>query len=219
MGRLDVPVILTTMRDLPPSEATTLALLHPTAEEKIAIWNLNGQIWRGNMDLPTYIRREKHLENQAFTKDGGITFWILVDSTLAPNERPILASCESLRKRALIADGNGQVTDIVSHGIGSVFCNPEYRGRGYAQRMITELGNKLDNWQQKQGERTSFTILYSDIGKVGRSNQYLVSRVVDMCHRTFIQNWVGMHFHRATLPYCPSTHMNRSQPTSSLQVT
>lgn len=119
------------------------------------------------MDLPTYLRRETHLENQAFTRDGGITFWILVDTTLPPNARPILASCESLRKRAVIARGDGQVSDIISHGIGSVFCNLEHRGRGYAQRMITELGKKLDNWQQKDEERASFTVLYSDIGKVG----------------------------------------------------
>lgn len=134
------------------------------------------------MDLTTYIRRETHLENQAFTKDGGITFWILVDTTLAPNKRPILASCESLRKQALIAKGDGQVKDIISHGIGSVFCNPDHRGRGYAQRMINELGKKLDNWQQKEGERASFTVLYSDIGKVGRLNQHSVpSHIVLIC--------------------------------------
>lgn len=146
------------------------------------------------MDLPTYVRRETHLESQAFTKDGGITFWILVDTTIAPNERPILASCESLRKQALIAKGDGQVEDVISHGIGSVFCNPEYRGRGYAQRMINELGKKLDNWQQEEGKRASFTVLYSDIGKVGRLIQHLVLSHVDLCYRAFIQGWVGMPF-------------------------
>ena len=117
------------------------------------------------MPLSTYLRREMHLENQKFTKDGGITFWILVDSTLAPDDRPILASCESLRKRALVARA-GKVEDVVSHGIGSVFCNPEYRRRGYAQRMMQELGKKLDTWNQYDGKRTEFTVLYSDIGKV-----------------------------------------------------
>lgn len=163
------------MPDLPPSDSAKLALLHPTPEEKKATWNLNGQVWRGNMDLPTYIRRETYLGNQALTRDGGITFWILVDTSLPPNERPILASCESLRKQAVIVQENGQVTDTTSHGICSVFCNPEYRGRRYARRMINELGNKLDNWQQKEGERASFTVLYSDIGKVCKFGSQLIS--------------------------------------------
>ncbi len=190
-------MILKTMQDLPPSDSTKLALLHPTPEEKLVIWHSNGQVWRGKMDLPTYVRRETHLENQAFTRDGGITFWILVDTTRAPNERPILASCESLRKQALITKGNGQVTDIISHGIGSVFCNPDHRGRGYAQRMINELGIKLDNWQQKEGERASFTVLYSDIGKVCRLTQHWVFSHVDRFYRNFIRAWVGMPFRRA----------------------
>ena len=66
----------------------------------------------------------------------------------------------------------------VSHGIGSVFCNPEYRGRGYAQRMMAELGKKLDTWNQGQGTKTYFTVLYSDIGKVGKKSgiQFLRAR-------------------------------------------
>lgn len=151
--------------ELPASYSPNLALLHPTQEEKIETWKLNGISWRGTMPISTYLRREIHLENQAFTKDGGITFWILVDSTLPPNERPILASCESFRKRALVARSD-KLEEMVSHGIGSVFCNPDYRGRGYAQRMIEELGKKLGTWNQENGKMTVFTVLYSDIGKV-----------------------------------------------------
>lgn len=150
--------------ELPPSNSSNLALLHPTQEEKVETWKLNGASWRGTMPLQIYLRRETHLENQAFTKDGGLTFWILVDSTLPPNERPILGSCESFRKRALVASAE-KLEDAVSHGIGSVFCNPAYRRRGYAQRMIEELGKKLDTWNQEVGKKTAFTVLYSDIGK------------------------------------------------------
>lgn len=153
---------------LPPSDSPNLALLHPTQQEKVETWKLNGDSWRGTMPVQIYLRRESHLENQVFTRDGGVTFWILVDSTLPPNERPILASCESYRKRALVARA-GKVEDVVSHGIGSVFCNPQYRRRGYAQRMMEELGKKLDTWNQEDGKRTDFTVLYSDIGKVCKS--------------------------------------------------
>ena len=161
---------------LPSSDSPNLALLHPTEQEKVETWKLNGSSWRGTMPLSIYLRREVHLENQAFTKDGGITFWILVDRTLAPNERPILGSCESLRKRALVAK-DGKVADVVSHGIGSVFCNPEYRRRGYAQRMMEELGKKLDTWKQEDGRRTDFTVLYSDIGKVRKILAYYIMGV------------------------------------------
>ena len=152
--------------EVPPSDSPKLSLLHPTPEEKQATWKLNGQSWRGVMTIPTYLQREAYLEDQAFTRDGGITFWILVDASFPPNARPILSSCETLRKKAIIALGDGHINDITSHGIASVFCDPQYRKRGYAQRMIKELGKKLDRWQQKDGERTSFTVLYSDIGKV-----------------------------------------------------
>lgn len=159
-----------TALELPHSSSLHLGLVHPTEEEKLAIWRLNGKSWAGRLDIETYIRREKLLADQAFTRDNGITYWILTDTTKAPNEREILASCESLRKRALIAtaerNGEGGVEEIVSHGIGSVFSDPRYRRRGYAGRMIDELAKKLDTWLQPAGMRADFTVLYSDIGKV-----------------------------------------------------
>ena len=155
--------------ELPPSSSSTLALVHPTEAEKIQTWRLNGESWAGRLSIPAYIRREQHLASQPFTLNGGITYWILVDSTTPPNSREILASCESLRKRALIArantDGSGDVEEVVSHGIGSVYCNPTLRGKGYARRMIEELADKLDTWQQPDGRKTDFTVLWSDIGK------------------------------------------------------
>lgn len=153
---------------LPSRTSPTLDLVIPTEEEKLLCWKINGASWRGALSLPTYLRREEYLAEQAFTRDGGITYWILVDtaaSTPASSPRTILASCESLRKKALLATKDGKVEEVVSHGVGSVFCRPEFRGRGYAQRMMKELGDKLERWQQKEGCRVSFTVLYSDIGK------------------------------------------------------
>lgn len=100
-------------------------------------------------------------------KDGGVTHWILVDHTLPPNERPILGSCETLRKRVLISK-NSVVTEGITHGIGSVFCDPKYRGKGYASRMMKELGLKLKEWQTDKTQEEPdcpFSFLYSDIGK------------------------------------------------------
>ena len=193
--------MVNTSPELPPADSPNLTLLHPTPQEKLATWTLNGQAWRGSMDISTYLRREAYLENQDFTTSGGITFWILVDATLPPDARPILSSCESLRKRAVIARTNGKMAEITSHGIASVFCNPKYRRRGYTQRMITELGKKLDNWQQKDGERANFTVLYSDIGKVWELAPLCLRRVSkpDRCSRYSIRDWDGTHFYPVTL--------------------
>ena len=154
------------LSNLPSSDSPSLALHHPSPEEKPGIWKLNGSSWRGRLSLEAYLRREEHLSSQPFTGDGGLTFWILADTASAPNSRTILASCESYRKRALVRRQGGQVQDVTSHGIGSVFCNPDFRGRGYAARMLRELGTTLETWQQKNGQSTGFSILYSDIGKV-----------------------------------------------------
>ncbi|MCJ1268282.1 hypothetical protein MMC22_008169 [Lobaria immixta] len=151
--------------DLPPSTSLSLALVHPTAAEKLATWHLNCQSWRGRLSPEAYVRRESVLADQTLTRNGGITFWILVDtSTPTSTPRKILASCETYRKRALITRGNNQVEKVVSHGIGSVYCNPQLRGKGYAARMMKEIGMKLDTWQQEDGKRADFSVLFSDIG-------------------------------------------------------
>ncbi len=152
--------------DLPSSNSPTLHLLHPTEEEKLKTWKLNGQSWRGRLSMDAYVRRDQHLANQALTREGGITYWILVDSSKPPNSRIIFGSCESLRKRALVARGKEPVREAVSYGICSVFCNPSLRGRGHALRMMQELGKRLDLLAQVDGRTVDFTMLYSDIGKV-----------------------------------------------------
>jgi len=167
--------------DLPPSSSQTLLLTQPTSAEATEILKLNGASWRGALSLPAYVRREAHLANQAFTRDGGLTSWILVEGS-APHDpqtpRRILSSCETLRKRALVATSEGRVEEVVCHGVGSVFCADELRGRGYAGRMMKELGKKLERWQQNAGVKSCFTVLYSDIGKVGGSRERSV--VVDV---------------------------------------
>lgn len=152
---------------LPDSKSPSLHLTQPTPEERVATWKLNGVNWGSALKAEEYLEREAHLMTVPLAKDGGVTHWILVDHTLPPNERPILGSCETLRKRVLVSK-NGVVTEGITHGIGSVFCDPKYRGKGYASRMLKELGLKLKEWQtdKSQGEPDCpFSFLYSDIGK------------------------------------------------------
>ena len=155
--------------NLPDCSSSTLRLVEATEAEKLDGFKSNAVAWRGQFDDDTYVRREYHLGDQTLTRNGGITYWILVDSAAAPAAgapRKILSSCESLRKRALIARADGRVGEVVTHGIGSVFCKPAHRRRGYARRMLTELAKKLDTWGQEGDRRTEFTVLFSDIGRV-----------------------------------------------------
>jgi GNAT superfamily N-acetyltransferase len=95
---------------------------------------------------------------------GGMTNWVLVENRQASGQRLILSSCESYRKRALASDGQGNVFEVVVYGIASVFCPPEYRGQGFARRMIEDLASKLPTYT-KDGERCIGSILYSDVGQ------------------------------------------------------
>ena len=161
------------MIDLPHGTSPDLVLVHPTPEEKLHQFKLNAVEWRGALDPETYLRREEVLSNQNQTQNGGISYWILVDKTAKSNpidpSSPIrlpLASCETYRKRALVWR-DGKVVETICHGIGSVFCAPHLRGRRYAQRMMQELGQVLKTYQTSEDRECLFSVLYSDIGKVG----------------------------------------------------
>ena len=152
---------------LPLATSTNLILVPATPLERIEIHKHNGAIWAGSMDQDQYLARENHLKEQALTKNGQITFWILTTTEGRPNDRPVLSSCETLRKIGLVVrPGSSQVEQVITHGICSVFNRPEYRGRGYAGRMMQELGKNLEEgWQQQDGAKGTFSVLYSDIGQ------------------------------------------------------
>ncbi|KAF1951496.1 hypothetical protein CC80DRAFT_424774 [Byssothecium circinans] len=159
------------MADLPHGASADLALVHPTPEEKLYQFKLNGAEWRGALDLEAYLRREEVLSNQALTRDGGISYWILIDKTAKSNPidptssaRLPLASCETYRKKALVWR-DGEVVETICHAIGSVFCAPHLRGRKYAQRMMREVGEALKTYQTSKERECLFSVLYSDIGK------------------------------------------------------
>ncbi|KAK9370618.1 hypothetical protein V1509DRAFT_616321 [Lipomyces kononenkoae] len=150
---------------LPPADSPELVLVPATPEERVECIKLHSVAFKGPLDLETYIARENHLVDQSLTRDG-LTCWVLVDRNKPPGQRTILSSCETYRKKAFLAHG-GHLEDIITHGIGTVYSRPEFRGKGYAGRMIKELSQKLDSWQMEKEKRTRsvFSVLYSDIGK------------------------------------------------------
>ncbi|KAK4992543.1 hypothetical protein LTR66_001211 [Elasticomyces elasticus] len=147
--------------DLPSSRSPTLALVQPTEAELRDQQSKNGEAWKGALSLDAYLRRELFLANQGLARHDGLTAWALVDT--AAKERVVLSGCETLRKKALVAK-DGVVKEVLCHGVGSVFCPSEFRGRGYAGRMMQELGERLQTWQADEKE-CLFSVLYSDIGK------------------------------------------------------
>lgn len=160
---------------LPDVSAPSLVLTHPTPEEKKKTWALHHTMWGQALSLEDYLHREEYLTTVPLAKDGGVTHWILTDDS-PPNQRPILSSCESLRKRALVCQAGvdgGKVQDAIGHGIFSVFTDPQYRGKGYASRMMKELNPTLARWPPAGSKdvnghampNSRFSVLYSDIGK------------------------------------------------------
>ncbi|KAI1804949.1 hypothetical protein F4811DRAFT_250328 [Daldinia bambusicola] len=166
---------------LPPATSPSLVLAHPTDAEKQRTWALNHPHWGGALSLEEYLKREAYFTTLPLTRDGGMTHWILTDSAWSPDSgrstRPVLASCESIRKRVLVAypkpdidtdsttAAANTVHEGVGHGIGSVFTYPEFRGNRYAARMLSELGPTLRRWQARNGHEVSCSALWSDIGK------------------------------------------------------
>ncbi|KAI4910273.1 hypothetical protein J4E90_007706 [Alternaria incomplexa] len=132
--------------DLPPSDSPHLVIRHPTEEECTTI-SINTSIeWKDSLSLAQYLKEGQWLATVPLARDGGMTTWILVHQDKAPGERQILCSCESFSKRSLTSDMSGAISENIVHGVASVFSPSEYRGRGYAARMMRST-------------------LYSDIGK------------------------------------------------------
>ncbi|KAF1964894.1 hypothetical protein BU23DRAFT_561529 [Bimuria novae-zelandiae CBS 107.79] len=157
--------------DLPHGSSPDLILVHPTQEEKLIQFKLNGEEWRGALSQEAYLRREDVLSQQDQTRDGGISYWILIDKNAKVNPldptssaRLPLASCETYRKKALVWQ-DGELKETICHGIGSVFCAPHLRGRKYAQRMMQELGETLRTYQTDEKTDSMFSVLFSDIGR------------------------------------------------------
>ena len=150
--------------DPPPSNSPQLVLRHPTDGECRTISTNTSAEWKDSLSLAQYLEEGQFLATVPLARDGGMTTWILVHQDQAPNERRILCSCESFSKRSLTSNASGSVSENIVHGVASVFSPNEYRGRGYAARMMRELARTLYTWQA-EGQQCVGSTLYSDIGK------------------------------------------------------
>ncbi|KIY01179.1 uncharacterized protein Z520_02731 [Fonsecaea multimorphosa CBS 102226] len=151
----------------PSAQSPDMKLVSATPLEYVQTAYLNAEEWQGPLTMEQYLDREVVLQSVDLTRDGRITGWILTSDSIPPNpdgSRPILACCESLLVEGYVAK-DGEVKKTQAHGIASVYTRPEYRGKGYAGRMMAELGKRLESWQTSTGAPNPFSVLYSDIGQ------------------------------------------------------
>ena len=158
---------------LPSRDSPDIRLDLLTPAEHLAQTDANSSEWSGALNKEQYFRREALLADQDLTRNGGLTAWGLVHQPNGAEGRRVLAGCETYRKNGFVRRKDGKVEEGVVHGVGSVFSPPEFRGQGYAGRMMRELGEKLRGWQVedvdvdgKRGEEKVIgSVLFSDIGK------------------------------------------------------
>ncbi|KAL4874095.1 hypothetical protein BDV12DRAFT_159009 [Aspergillus spectabilis] len=151
------------LENVPDSTSPDLHLSHPTNHETAQIWQQTSNDWKDALTVPQYLEEYAHLLTVRLARNNGITQWVLVDKNQPVNKRTILASCETFLKRALVRTRDGNCSDVISHGIASVYCEPRLRRRGYASRMLKELREALPTWRTESGADCVASILYSDI--------------------------------------------------------
>ncbi|CAL8578245.1 hypothetical protein XPA_004037 [Xanthoria parietina] len=148
---------------LPKAQSPNLYLTHPTSREFEAIYSLGFLEWGDALTLPQYLEESAFLTTVPLARDEGMSIWFLTDKTLPLDQRPILCSCETFRNRTFTTDREGHFSEVITHSVASVFCNPKYRRRGYATRLLAELAKILPSWQAEPGQCIG-SILFSDIG-------------------------------------------------------
>lgn len=163
MGSLDASF------PLPDAGSPDLYLTHPTDAEFDEIYSGSFLEWGDALSLPQYLEESAFLTTVPLAKDDGMLVWMLTDRNSSPNRRTILCSCETFRKRVFVTDTQGQLNEMIVYAIASVFCIPEYRGRGFAGRLMQELAAVLPTWHAHP-KKCIGSVLYSDIGKTYYAN-------------------------------------------------
>ena len=158
MNPTDVP------HPLPNPQSSSLYLATPTDEELKVVYAFSFAEWGESLTLPQYLEESDFLTRVPLAKNGGMASWILTDRNRLPNQRPVLASCETFRKRAFVNNQKGQISENIVYGIASVFVSPDYRRRGYGARLMHELARVLPE-MHVGSLRSIGSVLYSDIGK------------------------------------------------------
>ncbi|CAG8921858.1 unnamed protein product [Penicillium salamii] len=139
-----------------PVSSASIILTHPTISERLRIWKATYAHWGTALAFDDYIARENNNLKSSVAANDGFTNWILTDRS-APDQRPILSSCETYRKRAIVCSKEGVIRNGTGYSVASVFTFTEYQGRGYAKKLMELLAEELRGV-------ADFSTLWSDIG-------------------------------------------------------
>lgn len=146
-----------TNQPIPPDMAI---FVEASPEQRKIAWRLNGEVWAAPMSIDDYISRETYLSEQDLSREGRCTYRVLFRKG---DPQHIVASCESTKKRVLIA-GRGQgFREGFGYGIASIYTNPKHRRLGMAALMLKRLQDVID-------KDSDCSVLYSDIGRQYYSN-------------------------------------------------
>jgi len=146
--------------------ARDLIITAPTDDERVQTWAGTHQLWGAALTLEDYLERERRQLDIPLARNGGLTNWILTEAASpAGAPRPILSSCETLKKRVLVKGKDGKVTEGTAHGVASVFTQSEHRGKGYASTMMSQLSETLADKEKTSEGSAICSVLWSDIGK------------------------------------------------------
>jgi len=146
---------------------STLTLREATPAEKVLCWRTNAASWAGRLTVDDYVLRETINGSGLLTDNGGIKYWVFVESRITSSqdvevggEEVIYASVESLRKEIVVRDGEG-VRRERCWAVASVFTPEKWRRRGIAAEMMRKLGEWFDG---EGGGEGRISVLYSDVG-------------------------------------------------------
>ncbi|CAE6346502.1 unnamed protein product [Rhizoctonia solani] len=134
----------------------------------------NGAYWGASagVSIDDYLRLHPILQKGVFARDGKLQYWVLVSKD-DPESTNFYASCQVLaRSVATLHPQQSSPTYGFGHVASFVIVPPEYRGKGYAQCMMTLLHSALAPHRYPNpskvptvaSHQSTVSILYSAVG-------------------------------------------------------
>lgn len=123
--------------------------------------------WKGRLSVEEYVQKQYHTTNSALAsqdpkKFTGLFVFVFKNLDLPDTDKfsQIVSSCETMNRMAYIVK-DGEIKELVAPCIGSVYCIPDHRKRGYTAKMI----DALNRYWEERLPNESFMFLYSEIGE------------------------------------------------------
>lgn len=146
--------------------------------------------WGRGLTKEQYLAREQHLGSQPPCQNKNISYWRLEILDEATGEWKMASSCETLNRPAFYKVKGKPVQETTSISIGAVFTPEEYRGKGYARKLLNHVIEQFDikdgdfkhHFESLNDEQfqNSFSVLWSDVGHYYDSFGYKLSTNLEL---------------------------------------